>query len=166
MPLHRDIYWVGKQWAVTGHGLQACDQRLKGKLDIEVDRLWEEGLAESMQADGWLNIEDFAKALSLARARYPARPRDAAPLAERVPGLIETILEPPGTKAPGLTETGSEQTRSEEPSPKEAIPKADSPKETPVEEPKPAAQIFDLRITGWPAKFVPPWRVRNDGNWR
>jgi len=23
MALHRDIYWVGRQWAVTGYGIQA-----------------------------------------------------------------------------------------------------------------------------------------------
>jgi hypothetical protein len=27
MALHRDIYWVGRQWAVTGYGIQACDQK-------------------------------------------------------------------------------------------------------------------------------------------
>jgi len=41
MVLHRDIYWVGRQWAVTGYGIQACDQKQKGKFDIEAARLWE-----------------------------------------------------------------------------------------------------------------------------
>jgi hypothetical protein len=27
MALHRDIYWVGRQWAVTGAGIQAVDQK-------------------------------------------------------------------------------------------------------------------------------------------
>ena len=43
MALHRDIYWVGRQWAVTGHGMQTVDQKLKGEFDIEASRLWEEG---------------------------------------------------------------------------------------------------------------------------
>jgi hypothetical protein len=47
MALHRDIFWVGKQWAVTGYGIQACDQRKKGKFDIEAVRLWEDGVLES-----------------------------------------------------------------------------------------------------------------------
>ena len=72
MALHRDIYWVGRQWAVTGYGLQAVDQKLKSQFDIEVSRLWEDGLPESMQSESWLNIEDFSKGLSVARARYPA----------------------------------------------------------------------------------------------
>ena len=75
MALHRDIYWVGRQWAVTGYGMQAVDQRLKGQFDIEAIRLWEDGLAESLNAGGWLNAEDFAKALAVARARYPQPPR-------------------------------------------------------------------------------------------
>ena len=76
MALHRDIYWVGRQWAVTGYGMQAVDQRLKGRFDIEAIRLWEDGLPESLDAGGWLNAEDFAKALSVARARYPQPPRE------------------------------------------------------------------------------------------
>jgi hypothetical protein len=79
MALHRDIFWVGRQWAVTGYGMQAIDQRLQGKFDIEASRLWEDGLPESLHADGWLNIEDFTKGLALARARYPEPPRKAAP---------------------------------------------------------------------------------------
>jgi hypothetical protein len=76
MALHRDIYWVGRQWAVTGYGMQAVDPKLKGQFDIEAARLWEEGLSESLNAGGWLNREDFAKALSVARARYPQPPRE------------------------------------------------------------------------------------------
>lgn len=76
MALHRDIYWVGRQWAVTGYGMQAVDQRLKGQFDIEVSRLWEDGLSESLKAGGWLNSDDFAKALAVARARYPQPSRE------------------------------------------------------------------------------------------
>jgi hypothetical protein len=48
MALHRDIYWVGKQWAVTGYGVQACDQKQKSKFDIEVGRLWDDDVLESL----------------------------------------------------------------------------------------------------------------------
>ena len=71
MALHRDIYWVGRQWAVTGHGMQAIDQKLKGSFDIEVSRLWDDDLLESLRAKKWLNVEDFDKALAIARARFP-----------------------------------------------------------------------------------------------
>ena len=44
MALHRDIFWVGRQWAVTGAGIQAVDQRLRGVLDIAIARLWDDDL--------------------------------------------------------------------------------------------------------------------------
>jgi hypothetical protein len=78
MPLHREIFWVGKQWAVTGFGLQACDQKQKGKFDIDISRLWDDDLLESMHAQEWLNIGDFDKALAVAREHYPQPRRKAA----------------------------------------------------------------------------------------
>jgi hypothetical protein len=44
--------------------------------------------------------------------------------------------------------------------PGEAISKKASAKAIPVDPPKPVLQSFDMRIDGWPAKFVAPWRVR------
>jgi hypothetical protein len=108
MALHRDIYWVGRQWAVTGYGLQAVDQRLKSKFDIEVSRLWEDGLLESMQSEKWLNTDDFAKGLSMARARYPEPPPIVPPLQTTVPAMEpgdpiappEPVVEPTTPLAP------------------------------------------------------------------
>jgi hypothetical protein len=79
MALHRDIYWVGKQWAVTGYGIQACDQKQKGKFDIEASKLWEDGVQERVRALKWLNAEDFEKVVSIARKHYPEPPRKARP---------------------------------------------------------------------------------------
>ena len=120
MALHRDIFWVGRQWAVTGYGIQACDQKQKGNFDIEASRLWEDALLQDLRSQKWLNIEDFDKALAIARARYPAPPDRAGPLPEPV--------------AP-LRDGG------------------------PIALPKPAAQEFHMRIVGWPAKLVAPWRI-------
>ena len=64
--------------AVTGHGLQACDQKQKGKFDIEAARLWDDGLVEAMHAKEWLNAADFDKGLEIARTRYPEQPRNGA----------------------------------------------------------------------------------------
>jgi hypothetical protein len=99
MPLHRDIFWVGKQWAVTGFGMQACDQKQKGKFDIEAARLWEDGLPESMHAQKWLNVEDFDKALAIAREHYPQPRRKAAAVAP-VPQRVSGIEKDPPKPAP------------------------------------------------------------------
>lgn len=79
MALHRDIFWVGKQWAVTGYGIQACDPRKKGQFDIEASRLWKDGVLERLHAEPWFNREDFDKALAAARKHYPEPPRKVAP---------------------------------------------------------------------------------------
>ena len=71
MALHRDIFWIGRQWAVTGHGMQLIDQRLEGAFDIEVVRLWDDDLIESLRAKAWLKAEDFEKGLAVARTRHP-----------------------------------------------------------------------------------------------
>ncbi|MBH5371300.1 hypothetical protein [Bradyrhizobium glycinis] len=74
MALHRDIFWVGRQWAVTGAGIQAIDQRLRGVLDIGIARLWDDDLVQSRRAKPGVNAADFDKALSVARERFPQEP--------------------------------------------------------------------------------------------
>jgi hypothetical protein len=71
MALHRDIFWVGRQWAVTGAGIQAVDQRLRGVLDIDVARLWDDNLVQSRRAKPGVNAADFDQALTTARERFP-----------------------------------------------------------------------------------------------
>src|ERR1700716_710350 len=119
MALHRNIYWVGRQWAVTGYGIQACDQKQKGQFDIEASRIWEDGVLESIRALKWLNTEAFDKPLSVARKHYPEPPRKAVPLPEKVvppeqraADLIETVLK----KAP-LKEAISKESPILEPKP-------------------------------------------------
>src|ERR1700761_6930757 len=93
MALHRDIFWIGRQWAVTGFGLQAVDQRLKGAFDVEATRLWEDDLPQRMRALAWLNVDDFNKALDLARARFPEPPRKKKPLVDSVLELIQPAVD-------------------------------------------------------------------------
>ena len=93
MALHRDIYWVGRQWAVTGYGIQACDQKQKGQFDIEGSRLWEAGVQELVRAQKWFNSEDFDKAVSVARKYYPEPSREN-PLPE------EPVLRPTEDASP------------------------------------------------------------------
>src|SRR5437868_5467372 len=89
MALHRDIHWIGRQWAVTGFGMQLIDQKLKGFFDIEAVRLWEDGLIEAIHAKEWLNKADFDKGLEIARKRYPD------PSGAVVPSPVEKVLPTP-----------------------------------------------------------------------
>lgn len=99
MALHRDIYWVGRQWAVTGYGIQACDQKQKGQFDIEASRVWEDGVLESVRAQKWLNAEDFDKAISVARKHYPEPPQKALP-PEKPVSLANDIVARPDPPKP------------------------------------------------------------------
>jgi hypothetical protein len=158
MALHRDIYWVGKQWTVTGHGIQACDQKQKSKFDIEASRLWEDGVLEAVRALKWLNGEDFDRAVVVARKHFPEPPRKAVPPEKTVPRkaaskktvVPEESVVPEKRVVPEQKVLGLTETVLEEPGLKEIA----------AEQPKPAPQTFNMRIESWPAKFVPQWRVR------
>jgi hypothetical protein len=141
MALHRDIYWVGRQWAVTGLGMQAIDQKLQGKFDIAVAQLWEDDLPEILRAEKWFNPEDFSKGLVLARARYPQPPGQPPPKAAPAKEVAPAPIAVPAPKSTPL-----------------------SPESGPAESPKPALQKFHMRIESCPAKFVRPWRIRLNRN--
>jgi hypothetical protein len=109
MALHRDIYWVGKQWAVTGHGVQACNQRQKSQFDIAASCLWDDGVQDAVRAEKWVNVDDFEKAVDAARKYYPEPPRklppppvEPAPLPATVAPATQPIvvLEPPKPAPP------------------------------------------------------------------
>ena len=145
MPLHRDIFWVGRQWAVTGFGVQAIDQRLKGAFDIEASRLWEDDLTERMHAQPWLNAADFDKALTVARTRFPEPPRKALPLIDSVLELIQPApAQPPkpATPSPQACAAVSEQAEAE-----------------PATLRVPA--LPPLHAEGRLARFLPQWRIRH-----
>jgi hypothetical protein len=105
MALHRDIYWVGKQWAVTGYGIQACDQKQKSKFDIEASLIWDDSALEDLRTQKWLNINDFDNALAAARKRYPEplrKPAPPEPLEEKTapPLKANNPVVPPAIAAP------------------------------------------------------------------
>ncbi|MEH2534513.1 hypothetical protein V1277_006192 [Bradyrhizobium sp. AZCC 1588] len=133
MALHRDILWIGRQWAVTGHGMQLIDQRLLGAFDIEVARLWDDDLIERMHAKEWLNVADFDKGLAVARTRHKQPEAGTAPVAAALPA-IEPVAAP---------------------SPKPAD--ASSPS-LPVELAQQASPDLQMKIDGG-ARFARPWRV-------
>src|SRR5262249_37725045 len=174
MALDRNIYWVGRQWAVTGLGVQAVDRRLKGAFDIEPSRLWEDGIAERMRAHAWLNAEDFDKAMSVARERFPAPPKRKLPLVESV---LELIQPAPAAEEPKLGQPKSEQPKLEQPklelksesnrvapAPTAAPPpRQTAPTEAPASTPVRAAPVLALHIDSASAKFLPQWKIRAQG---
>jgi hypothetical protein len=81
MTLHRDIYWLGRQWAVTGHGIQAVNKKLHMRFDVAASRIWEEGLDQPMRELDWFDAEDFAEALRVARRLSQETPAKFQPLA-------------------------------------------------------------------------------------
>ena len=151
MALHRDILWIGRQWAVTGHGMQLIDQRLEGAFDIEVARLWDEDLIESLRAKAWLKAEDFDKGLAVARTRHPQAVSTSvaappAPAIEPVAPPLPPKLERPATVEPP------------QPQPPPPPPKAVSPQPLPIEPPKQESPDLQMKIDGG-ARFARPWRV-------
>jgi len=159
MALHRDIHWIGRQWAVTGHGMQLIDQRLQGAFDIEVIRLWDDDLIASMHAKTWLNAVDFDKGLAVARTRHPRQA--SAPVTALVPET-EPIAPPlPAAKpeAPKLETPEPERPAPVEPSYAAATPQApESPSPVSIEPPKQQSPNLQMKIEGH-ARFVRPWRV-------
>ena len=171
MALHRDIFWLGRQWAVTGHGLQLIDQKLQGFFDIEASRLWDEPLIAKMHAKEWLNRADFDKGLALAQTRYLQTPRATEPLPsaeEPVSQLIDSILAEPPRPVPKLDEAllkrlativpRPEPAAVREPEPAKPEPIEPKPVE-PVEPPEPPMPGFRLGLAG-SARFLRPWRVK------
>src|ERR1700749_2571263 len=150
MALHRDIYWVGRQWAVTGFGIQAIDQRLKGSFAIEISRLWDEMPIERTRALAWLNAADCDKAIEIARARYPEPARKKLPLVESVLRMMQ----------PATTEA-------EEAPPVPRLAEARVEAEAKVEETAAVAPpplrvdpLLAMRMERAPVKFLSMWRVR------
>ena len=172
MPLHRDIHWIGRQWAVTGHGVQLIDQKLQGFFDIEASKVWDDALIDAMHAKDWLNVADFEKAIAIARARFlqaassqpPDPPPSAKPLSaaiaprEVAPPPIEPVAPPP----PAATSAPPEV-------PKPKVPDTVEPPPATVAAPAIATPVaatstsapptlFRMRCQG-NARFVRPWRV-------
>lgn len=156
MPLHRDIQWIGKQWAVTGHGMQLIDQKQKGSFDIEVARLWEEALIEGLRAQQWVNVADFDKGLEVARARYKDPSRAVAPPEAMIAQAAPVAPIAPLVAAPPIVPTA--------PVPEVAMPmQIAKPAETAPQQPEAiepvAPRKFQMRFLGY-AKFIRPWRVQ------
>ena len=151
MALHRDIFWIGRQWAVTGHGMQLIDQRLEGAFDIEVARLWDDDLIKSLRAKAWLKAEDFDKGLAVARTRHPRLQAVSTSATAPPAPAIEPVAPPPPPKLERSATVEPQQ-------PSLAPPEAVSPQPLPIEPPKQQSPDLQMKIDGG-ARFARPWRV-------
>lgn len=102
MALHRDIFWIGRQWAVTGYGIQAVDQRRYGAFDIDLPGIWGSTAVEALREQPWFNEADFDKALATARTRFPAPPAAVVPMmpAAVPPSAVPAAAQPAGNLPP------------------------------------------------------------------
>jgi len=158
MALHRDIFWIGRQWAVTGHGMQLIDQRLMGAFDIEVARLWDDDLIARTHAKEWLNAADFDKGLAVARTRHPQEQVVSTSVAVPPVPAIEPIAPPLPPEAPKFEMPKSERPAPEQPShPVEPL-VLESPPPVATEPPRQESPDLQMKIDGG-AKFARPWRV-------
>ncbi|CAL77795.1 conserved hypothetical protein [Bradyrhizobium sp. ORS 278] len=107
MALHRDIFWIGRQWAVTGSGIQAVDQRLKGVFDVDRAAVWDDGLTDALRGEAWFNAADFEKALSVARTRFPAPPRPQPEPPAPQPSEVSCPPAPAASGTPGPLRLGT-----------------------------------------------------------
>jgi hypothetical protein len=160
MALHRDIFWIGRQWAVTGHGMQLIDQRLEGAFDIEVVRLWDDDLIESLRAKAWLKAEDFDNGLAVARTRYPPGTVPPVPVTAQVRGPEPIVPPPPAAKpeAPQFETPKPERPVAAQPSQPAEPQVLESPPPVTVEPPKRESPSMQMKADGG-AKFARPWRV-------
>ena len=74
MVLHRDVFWLGRQWAVTGYGVQAVSQSHQMRFDVSADQIWNDDLDAPMRGEPWFDADDFAQALDVARRRSRDNP--------------------------------------------------------------------------------------------
>ena len=135
MALHRDIFWIGRQWAVTGFGMQAINQKFGGEFDVAVERLWDDDLQAVLREQKWFNGEDFAKGLAVARTRYPQPPGKPAPPPPAVEPSIAAVADAPPIVA---MEAAAEPAKPE----------------------KPAPSFPRLSIPRHPARLLRVWRMR------
>jgi hypothetical protein len=167
MPLHRQVFWVGRQWAVTGHGMQAVDQKQKSKFDIEISRLWDDDLAEGLSSERWFNLADFSEGLAIARSRYPEPPGRPKPkIAPKPAPSLEVVLPQKESAAPTplkiVPASTADVSKPLHPGMlRPAQLRSELRKLTPETDlAKSSAAKFAMRVDGGSARFTTMWRVR------
>ncbi len=160
MALHRDIFWIGRQWAVTGHGMQLIDQKLQGFFDVAIAHLWDDALIETMHGKQWLNAADFDKGLAVARTRFPQSPD----LVTRQPANAPAVVVKPDAPLPPVAKTAAPKpeppkiNKPEPPARAAPLLRAPEPARPDTALPPATPPELQMRIEGH-ARLVRPWRV-------
>lgn len=149
MALHRDIFWLGRQWAVTGFGMQAINQKHNGQFDIPIERLWDDNLLDGVSGQKWFNPDDFSKGLAIARTRHVRPPPRAAE-------PVLPIATPTKANSPVTTPEPVKLISAVEVPPIAAMQAAPRP----VTPPKAEPSFLAMRILAHPAKLQKVWRAR------
>jgi hypothetical protein len=162
MALHRDIFWIGRQWAVTGFGMQAINQKHGGEFDIPIERLWDDDLHDAVCQQKWFNPDDFNKGLAVARARYPQSLARPAP-----PTQVKTSPSKPAQPQPVKTLPQTSATIATPAVAPPVIPAVDAPAivpalvaPEPVKPEKPVPPFTRMSLLGHPAKLLRVWRAQ------
>ena len=74
MVLHRDIFWLGRQWAVTGYGIQLVSTKHDMRFDVPAADIVRDDLDAPLRDEPWFDPADFADALQVARRRVEESP--------------------------------------------------------------------------------------------
>ena len=154
MALHRDIYWIGRQWAVTGFGMQAVNQKHAGEFDIAIENLWDDDPRIVLRGQKWFNPDDFAKGLAVAQARFPRPLNKPAPAPLPVAKMLESITPaaPPQVIVPTAVPAETPVVAEVPPVVVEAAPEPAQPAE-------PAPSFTHMSVLGQ-AKLSRVWRAQ------
>ena len=79
MVLHRDIFWLGRQWAVTGYGIQLVSNKHGMRFDVAAADIGRDDLDALMHNEPWFDAADFAEAVAVARRRAEESPQAFQP---------------------------------------------------------------------------------------
>lgn len=81
MALHRDIFWIGRQWAVTGSGCRRSTRSDEGQFDIPIERLWDDDLPNGAREQKWFQPR-----------RFQQRARDCACAPSEAASICQTSI--------------------------------------------------------------------------
>lgn len=69
--LTEPVFWRGREWAVTGYGIEKLD----GRYAIKRSDIWEAHgawtIVNHMEEKGWVDMSDFKTALRIAKIFFP-----------------------------------------------------------------------------------------------